>query len=303
MLDSGVCHQLQKPGADAVLGSWNTELRHDFMRIDPVDHSSSNWLVVPYQGYCITTTSGTTITALGVEIRWKASDLLLYDPNSPGMAEQVSTTAVPAVTVMTTANPRSPGMAEQASTMAVPEQVSTKAAPTKTDITTATSTSPGMAERPSTMAMPEQISTTAAPTRTFITATTITISQAGESDTHKLGTAAEIGMGVGGATLVLICFASLIAFLFLRKRRTLDTRPGLANHSASSAPELAYNWARSAYNEPIELRAKPKANFRTFEIDSNPLLEAYNGPVELRAISNPNSRKFEIDSNPLSELR
>ena len=260
MLDSGVCHQPLKPGVDAVLGSWNTELRHDFMRIDPVDHSSSNWLVVPYQRYCITTTSGTTVTALGVEIRWKASDLLLYDPNSPGMAEQASTTAVPTLTVISTANPSSPGVAEQAST-------------------------------------------TAAPTKTFITAATITISQAGESDTHKLGTAAEIGIGVGGATLVLICFASLIAFLFLRKRRTLDTKPGLANDSANSAPELAYNWARGAYNEPIELMAKPKAKFRTCEIDSNPLLEAYNGPIELRAKSKQTSRKFEITSNQLSELR
>ena len=48
MLDSGVSHQRQILGTDAVLGSWNTELRHDFMRIDPVDHSSSSWLVVPY---------------------------------------------------------------------------------------------------------------------------------------------------------------------------------------------------------------------------------------------------------------
>ena len=126
------------------------------MGIDPVDHSSSNRLVVPYQGYWITTTSGATITALGVEIRWKASDLLLYDPNSPGMAEQISTTAVPTMTVITTANSSSPGMVEQASTMAVPEQASTKAAPTKTDITVAT----------------------------------ITVSQAEESDTRKLGTAA-----------------------------------------------------------------------------------------------------------------
>ena len=75
--------------------------------------------------------SGAAITALGVEIRWKASDLLLYDPNSLGMAEQ-------------------------ASTMAVPEQASTNAALTKTDITVAT----------------------------------ITVSQAEESDTRKLGTAA-----------------------------------------------------------------------------------------------------------------
>ena len=294
MLDSGVCHQPLKPGVDAVLGSWNTELRHDFMRIDPVDHSSSNWLVVPYQRYCITTKSGTTITALGVEIRWKASDLLLYDPNSPGMAEQASTTAVPTLTVISTANPSSPGVVEQASPVAVPEQTSTKAAPTKTVLTTANFSSPGVAE---------QASTTAASTKTFITAATITISQAGESDTHKLGTAAEIGIGVGGATLVLICFASLIAFLFLRKRRTLDTKPGLANDSANSAPELAYNWARGAYDKPIELMAKPKAKFRTCEIDSNPLLEAYNGPIELRAKSKQTSRKFEIASNQLSELR
>ena len=239
------------------------------MRNEPVDHSSSNWLVVPYQSYCITTTSDATITALGVDIRWKASDLLLYEPGSPGMAEQVSTTAVPTLTVISTANPSSPGMAEQASTMA----------------------------------MPEPVSITAAPTKTFITPTTITISQTGQPAAHKLSPAAEIGIGVGGATLVLICFASLIAFLFLRKRRTLDTKPGLANDSANSAPELAYDWARGAYNEPIELRAKPKANFRTFEIDSNPLLEAYNGPIELRAKSKQTSRKFEIDSKQLSELR
>ena len=239
------------------------------MRNEPVDHSSSNWLVVPYQSYCITTTSGATITALGVDIRWKASDLLLYEPGSPGMAEQVSTTAVPTLTVISTANPSSPGMAEQTSTMA----------------------------------MPGPVSITAAPTKTFITPTTITISQTGQPAAHKLNPAAEIGIGVGGATLVLICFASLIAFLFLRKRRTLDTKPGLANNSANSAPELAYNWARGAYKEPIELRAKPKANFRTFEIDSNPLLEAYNGPIELRAKPKQTSRKFEIDSKQLSELR
>ena len=225
--------------------------------------------MVPYQGYCITITSGATITAHGVEIRWKASDFLLYDPNSPGMAEQASTTPVPTITVITTANPSSPRMAEQPSTMAVPEQASIKAAPTKT----------------------------------FITAATITISQAGESDTRKLGTAAEIGIGIGGATLVLICFASLIAFLLLRKRKTLDTRARLANDSASNAPVLANGWFGGAYNEPMELRAKPKAKFRTFEMDSNPLLEAYNGPIELRAKSKPNSRKFEIDSKPLSELR
>ena len=213
--------------------------------------------------------SGATITALGVEIRWKASDLLLYDPNSPGMAEQISTTAVPTMTVMTTANPSSPGMVEQASTMAMPERISTKAAPTKT----------------------------------FITAATITISQAGESDTHKPGTGAEIGIGVGGANLVLIWFASPIAFLFLRKRRILDTKPVLAKASSSSAPGLANRWFGGAYKEPIELRAKPKAKFRTCEIDSNPLLEAYNGPIELRAKFKPKSRKFEIDPNQLSELR
>ena len=100
------------------------------MRNEPVDHSSSNWLVVPYQSYCITTTSGATITALGVDIRWKASDLLLYEPGSPGMAEQVSTTAVPTLTVISTANPSSPGMAEQTSTMAMPGPVSITAAPT-----------------------------------------------------------------------------------------------------------------------------------------------------------------------------
>ena len=66
-------------------------------------------------------------------------------------------------------------------------------------------------------------------------------------------------MGVGGATLVLICFASLIAFLFLRKRRHLDTRPGLANDSASNAPEVANGCFGGLYNsEPIELRAKSK---------------------------------------------
>ena len=104
MLDFGVSHQRQKLGADAVLGSWNTDIRHDFMRIDPVDHSSGNWLVVTYQGYYITTTSDATITALGVESRWKASDLLLYDPNSSGTAEQVSTTAVPTKTFITAAS-------------------------------------------------------------------------------------------------------------------------------------------------------------------------------------------------------
>ena len=201
MVPFGVYHQRQKPGVDAVLGSWNTELRHKFIKIAPVDHSSSNWLVVPFHSYCITTTSGTTITALGVDIRWKSSDLLLYDPNSPGMAAQVSTTAVP--------------------------------------------------------------------TKTVITAMTITISQAGESDTHKIGTGAEIGIGVGVATLVLICFASLIAFLFLRKRRTLGTRAGLANNSASSAREQAHDSAGGAYNESMELRAKSKPKSRKSEIDSS----------------------------------
>ena len=217
MFHIGVYHQRQKPGVDAVLGSWNTELRHEFMRIDPIDHSSSNWSVVPYQSYCITTISGATITALGVDIGWKSSDLLLYESNSPGMAAQVSTTA--------------------------------------------------------------------APTKTVTTPVTITVSQAAKSHTHKLGTGAEIGIGIGGATLVLICFASLVAFLVLRKkrRRTSSTKPGPANDSASNARELAHDLAGGAYNEPMELRAKPKAKFRTCEIDSNPLLEAYNGPIELRA--------------------
>lgn len=205
MLHIGVYHQRQKPGVDAVLGSWNTEPRHECMRIDPVDHSSSNWLVVPFQSYCITTTSGATITAYGVDIRWKSSDLLLYDPNSPGMAAHVSTTA--------------------------------------------------------------------APTKTIITAVTITNSQAGESDTHKLWTGAEIGIGIGVATLVLICFASLVAFLSLRKRRTLGARAGLANNSTSSARELAHDGAGGAYNEPMELRAKSKPKSRKSEIDSNPLPE------------------------------
>lgn len=218
------------------------------MRIDPVDHSSSNWIVLPGQAYCITTTSGTTITALGVEIRWKASDLLLYDdPNSPGMAEQGSTAVVPTLTAITTANASSTGMAKQ-------------------------------------------VSRTAVPTVTVITAATITISQAAGDATHKLDTGTEIGLGVGLATLVLVIFASFIAFLFLRRRRTLNTMPGLANRSASRASGLRDG---SADGGPTELRAASKWKA---EIDSNQL-------SELRAKTEPKSWRNEIDSNQLSELR
>ena len=228
MLDSGVFHHRKKLGEDAVLGSYDVESWNNFTRIDPVDHSSSNWIVLPGQAYCITTTSGTTITALGVEIRWKASDLLLYDdPNSPGMAEQVSTAAVPTLTVITTANASSTGMAKQ-------------------------------------------VSRTAVPTVTVITAATITISQAVGDDKHKLDTGTEIGLIVGLATLVLIVFASFIAFLFLRKRRTLNTTPGLTKGSTSSASGLVNSSAGGAYTGPIELRATSKWKA---EIDSNQLSE------------------------------
>ena len=186
------------------------------MRIDPVDHSSSNWMVVPNRTVCITTTSDTTITALGVDIRWKSSDLWLYDANSPGMAAQVSTTAAPTKTVTT-------------------------AAPTKTV-------------------------TTAAPTNTATTTVTVTVSQAGESDTHKLGTGVKIGIGFGVPTLVLIC---LIAFLFLRKRRTLGARAGLGNNSASSVRELAHDWADGAYNESMELRVRSEPKSRKSKINSS----------------------------------
>ena len=184
--------------------------------------------MLPGQAYCITTKSGTTITALGVEIRWKASDLLLYDdPNSPGMAEQVSTAAVPTLTIITTANASSTGMAKQ-------------------------------------------ISRTAVPTVTVISAATITISQAAGDDTHKLATGTEIGLGVGLATLVIIILASFIAFLFLRKRRTLNSTLGIVNGSTSSASGLVDSSAGGAYNGPIELRATSRWKA---EIDSNQLSE------------------------------
>lgn len=74
----------------------------------------SNWSTVPYKGYCTTVSTGTTITALGVEVRWKSTDLYLYDPNSPGMARQVSKTAASTETssssgsnVQTTSTPSS----------------------------------------------------------------------------------------------------------------------------------------------------------------------------------------------------
>ena len=68
-----------------------------------VDYYSSNWSLAPYAGYCTTISSGTTITALHIEIGWKSTDLYLYDPDSPGMARQVSTTAVSTTTITTTA--------------------------------------------------------------------------------------------------------------------------------------------------------------------------------------------------------
>lgn len=158
----------------------------------------SNWSTVPYAGICVTTTSSTTITALGVEVRWKASDLYLYDPNSPGMAKQVSTTVAP----------------------------------------------------------------TAASTATITTTAIITASQIGSSGTHGLGTGAEVGLGVGLATLVLIVLASMIAFLFLRKRRTLD-----------NGPELAPSLTGNGHNGAIELGATYQPKSRAIEIDSKPLPE------------------------------
>ncbi len=106
--------------------------------------------------------------------------------------------------------------------------------------------------------MAKQVSTAAAPTMTVIKTATITASQAGGSDTRRLGTGAEIGLGVGLTTLVLIVLVSITAFLFLRKRRTLDNGPELAG---------------GAYNGPIELgtTSQPKAGAK--EIDSKPLSE------------------------------
>ena len=128
------------------------------------------------------------------------------------------------------------------------------------------------------------------PTVTVITAATITISQAAGDVTHKLATGTEIGLGVGLATLVLVIFASFIAFLFLRKRRILNTMPGLANGSASSASGLRDG---SAGGGPTELRAASKWKA---EMDSNQL-------SELRAKTEPKCWRNEIDSNQLSELR
>lgn len=110
--------------------------------------------------------------------------------------------------------------------------------------------------------MAKQILTTAAPTTTVITMATITASQAGGSDTHRLGTGAEIGLGVGLATLVLIVLASILVFFFLRKRRTLD-----------NGPELAAGLAGGAYNGPIELGATSQPKSGAIEIDSKPLSE------------------------------
>jgi len=66
---------------------------------DSIDASCSGWSVTPVAEYCVNTIAGTTVTAPGINIRWKASDLSLYDPNSPGMAKQPSATATPTETV------------------------------------------------------------------------------------------------------------------------------------------------------------------------------------------------------------
>jgi hypothetical protein len=114
--------------------------------------------------------------------------------------------------------------------------------------------------------MAKQVSTTVTPTaastKTIIATATISASQIGSSGTRGLGTGAEVGLGVGLATLVLIVLASMMAFLFIRKRRTLDN--GL---------ELAPSLAGNGHNGAFELGATYQPKSRAIEIDSQPLPE------------------------------
>jgi hypothetical protein len=114
--------------------------------------------------------------------------------------------------------------------------------------------------------MAKQVSTTVTPTaastETIIATATISASQIGSSGIRGLGTGAEVGLGVGLATLVLIVLASMMAFLFIRKRRTLDN--GL---------ELAPSLAGNGHNGVFELGATYQPKSRAIEIDSQPLPE------------------------------